>query len=363
MIKLFKNIALLILIYFVVSQFAVNSLPFSWGNTRLNSKYQAYKKNADEYNTILMGASTTYRHIDPTILDEYMKENAPDLEIHSFNFGIPANRTPQSIYSLNVLLDEYGDNIDYIVLDLSELTKMGVDNLHKKEMLYWYTKDNILSIVNTSYESEKGLLNQIGVPVLYVFSYVEKLLMVGMGAAMLEQHAGLNVERLSLGPDGNGYYSLDQEMIDDPEGDLALRYSILRTQDTIDFRTEQCLRLYEKFHDVNSGYSKTMSKELSKLIKKCNSRDIKIVVMLSQRLGDRYEYLIPLHNSLPEANKLSYANPSAYPFLNDRENLFDLAHLNKPGSKLFTQLFAGQFLDRIRQQQEAGNQYDQKDQK
>lgn len=348
--KLFRNIGLLLLVYILISQVAVNSLPFSWGNTRLNTKYEAYRSSHEDYNTILMGASTTYRHIDPELLDEYMREHAPELDLRSFNFGIPANRSPQSVYALNYLLDEYKDEIEYLVLDLSELTKMGVDNLHKKEMIYWYSKDNIASVVKTSYESEKGLLNQLGVPALHVFSYAEKLLMVGMGAAMLEQHAGLNVEKLSLGPQGNGYYSLDQEMIDDPDGDLSLRYDILRTPDTIAYRTELCQHLYDKYHASEKGYSQTMAKELNKLIEKCKKNDIKIVIMLSQRLGDRYEYLIPLYNSLPDEYKLSFADPSAYPFLNDRENLFDLAHLNKPGSKKFTLLFAEKYLEKLRQQ-------------
>jgi hypothetical protein len=80
--------------------------------------------------------------------------------------------------------------------------------------------------------------------------------MVGMGAAMLEQHAGLNTEVLSIGPDRNGYYSLDQEMHDDPEGDLAVRYDVLRTQDTIDFRTEQCQKLYDHFKDIGKVTAK-----------------------------------------------------------------------------------------------------------
>ena len=69
--------------------------------------------------------------------------------------------------------------------------------------------------------------------------------------------------------------------------------------------------------------------------------------MLSQRLGDRYEYLIPLYNQLPAENKIGFQDPSAYPMLNERENLFDLAHLNAPGAKIFTEIFVDEFLQRI----------------
>ena len=45
--KLFRNIVpWLLLIYIVISQ-AVNSLPFSWGNTRLNTKYEEFKAGRD----------------------------------------------------------------------------------------------------------------------------------------------------------------------------------------------------------------------------------------------------------------------------------------------------------------------------
>jgi hypothetical protein len=33
--------------------------------------------------------------------------------------------------------------------------------------------------------------------------------------------------------------------------------------------------------------------------------------------------------------------------LNDRENLFDLAHLNEKGAEIFTEIFAGEFIRRV----------------
>ncbi|MBK6731223.1 MAG: hypothetical protein IPG60_09745 [Bacteroidetes bacterium] len=345
--KLFSHIALLILLYFVVSQIAVYTLPFSWGNTRLNTKYKAYQEEESEYNTLFIGASTTYRHVDPKEFDDYVNSINPSLNIRSFNFGIPANRTPQSIYTLDNLLKDKKDHIKYVVLDLSELTKMGVDNLHKKEMLYWYTWSNIGMIMKASWESENKIVNKVGVPVLHAFSFGEKSLMVGMGAAFLEQHLGYNLETLALGPDKNGFYSLDQELQDYPEGDLSIRYDVLRTEDTINFRTQLCQMLYDKYGDATQNPNKTMAKELNKVIKDCESKNIQIIFMLSQRLGDRYEYLLPLYNQLPERNKISFANPSEYPQFNDRNNLFDLTHLNAPGAEIFTKLLADKFLQKI----------------
>ncbi|MFN3939610.1 MAG: hypothetical protein ACK4IY_03420, partial [Chitinophagales bacterium] len=91
----------------------------------------------------------------------------------------------------------------------------------------------------------------------------------------------------------------------------------------------------------------TMARELTSLIADCESRGITLIIMLSQRLGDRYEYLLPLYNQLPEKNKISFADPNAYPMLNDRDNLFDLAHLNEQGSVIFTKIFADLFLEKI----------------
>lgn len=353
--KLFTRLAILILIYFAISQIAVNSLPFTWGNTRLNTKYTVYKQNPEQYNTILIGASTTYRHIDPVLFDAYINKQNPTLNIHTFNFGIPANRTPQSIYALENLLKKYDSHIQYVVLDLSELTKMGVDNLHKQEMIYWYTRQNIGTVMMASWESEKKISDKIGVPILHAFSYAEKLLMVGMGAAFLEQHFGYNYEALALGPQKNGFYSLDQEMKDNPEGDLAQRYNVLRTPDTIKYRTERCQQLFAKYGNSTKNNNITMASELTALIKDCEKRGITLIIMLSQRLGDRYEYLLPLYNQLPEKNKISFANPDAYPVLNERENLFDLAHLNEQGAAIFTQLFAERFLEKVQPPESASD--------
>lgn len=346
--KLFLKIGLLLVIVFAICQLILMSMPFSWGNTRLNTKYTTYSENPEQYNTLLIGASTTYRHIDPKQFDAAVNAQYPDLHIKSFNFGIPANRTPQSMYMLENLLKEGNtDHIKYVVIDLSELTKMGADNLHKKEMLYWYNCGNIGDVMKASYESEKGTANKFGVPFLHAFSFGEKSFLVGMGPSVIMQHAGLNIEPLSVGPYKNGFYSLDQEMHDDPEGDLAIRYNDLRTQDTIDFRTQRCQMLYDKFKDAKKNPNKTMEADLLKIIKDCEKQDISVVIMLSQRLGDRYEYLIPLYNRIPEKNRIGFQNPSAYPMFNERENLFDLAHLNSSGAKLFTDIFADQWIDRL----------------
>lgn len=348
--KLFIRLALLIGIVYGICQLILMSMPFSWGNTRLNTKYESYKQDASTYNTLLIGASTTYRHIDPKRFDSIVNAQYPELNIHSYNFGIPANRTPQTIYMLDNILDGYGDAIKYVVIDLSELTKMGADNLHKKEMLYWYNWNNIGGVMRASNESEKGM-NKYGVPFLHAFSFGEKSFLVGMGTTVVQQHAGLNVEPLSVGPDKNGFYSLDQEMHDDPDGDLAIRYNDLRTQDTIDYRTKRCQFLYDKYKDQGKNLNKEMEQQLLDVIEQCESRGISIVIMLSQRLGDRYEYLIPLYNRIPEQNRIGFQDPSAYPMLNERENLFDLAHLNAEGAHIFTGIFAEEWLKRLQMQQ------------
>jgi len=345
--KLFLRFGLLVLIILVISQIALMTMPFSWGNIRLNTKYETYIDNHEQYNTLFIGASTTYRHINCHQFDSLVNAQRPDMQIRSFNFGIPANRTPQSVYMLGNLVDYDKSNLKYVVIDLSELTKMGADNLHKKEMIYWYNYDNILGVMKASYESEKSIGKKFSVPALHAFSFAEKSFMIGMGPALVQQHAGMNLEMRSLGPNGDGFYSLDQEMIDDPDGDLAQRYNELRTQDTIDYRTQRCQFLYDKYNNSKNNPNKTIQKNLEDIIAFCDENDIKVVIMLSQRLGDRYEYLIPLYNKLPEENKIGFQNPSEYPMFNQRENLFDLAHLNAPGSTLFTEIFAEKFLERI----------------
>ncbi len=348
--KLTLRFGLLILIVAVISQLAIMSMPFTWGNIRLNTKFETYAAENEKYNTLLIGASTTYRHINTTQFDSIINIQQPELNIKSFNFGIPANRTPQSVYMLENLIKYDKSNIKYVVIDLSELTKMGADNLHKKEMIFWYTPNNILDVMKASWESEKGITKKISVPGLHAFSFCEKSLLIGMGPALVQQHSGLNYDERTLGPDKKGFYSLDQEMIDDPEGDLASRYSELRTQDTIDYRTKRCQFLFDKYKDSKTNPNKTIEKNLEDLIKYCESNDIKLVIMLSQRLGDRYEYLIPLFNQLPPENRIGFQDPSAYPMLNDKNNLFDLAHLNATGAKLFTEIFAGEFINRINMQ-------------
>lgn len=345
--KLFLRFGLLVLIVLILSQIAIIAMPFSWGNIRLNSKYESYVENSDQYNTLFIGASTTYRHINPVAFDSIVNAERPELNIKSYNFGIPANRTPQSVYMLENLIKYDKSNLKYVVIDLSELTKMGADNLHKKEMIFWYTPDNIFDVMKASWESEKGITKKISVPGLHAFSFCEKSLMIGMGTAMVQQAVGMNVDERTLGPDKRGFYSLDQEMKDDPDGDLAVRYSELRTPDTIAFRTQRCQFLFDKYKDATVNPNKTIEKNLTDLIKYCEQNDIKLIIMLSQRLGDRYEYLIPLYNQLPAENKIGFQDPSAYPMLNERENLFDLAHLNAPGAKIFTEIFVDEFLQRI----------------
>lgn len=353
--KLLIRFGILLVIVYCISQVALWTMPFSWGNQRLNTKYEAYQKEPEKYNTLFIGASTTYRQLDPKEFDSIINNKNPGLHIHSFNFGIPANRTPQSVFMLRTLLNQDKADIHYVVIDLSELTKMGADNLHKREMIYWYNWNNIGDVMKASYESESGVGNKLGTPALHAFSFFEKSFMIGMGTTLIQQQSGLNTEPLSLGPDKDGFYALDQEMKDDPAGDLSIRYTELRTPDTVAFRTEQCQKLYDKYKDATHNPNKTMAEELNDLVKLCNKDHIHIVFMLSQRLGDRYKYLIPLYNKLPDNYKISYADPAEYPVLNDRDNLFDLLHLNSTGAYIFTEIFANDWLEKIEAQNQEWN--------
>lgn len=84
--------------------------------------------------------------------------------------------------------------------------------------------------------------------------------MIGMGTAIVQQATGMNVDERTLGPDRRGFYSLDQEMKDDPDGDLAVRYSELRTPDTIAFRTQRCQFLFDKYENATVNPNKTIEK-------------------------------------------------------------------------------------------------------
>ena len=48
--------------------------------------------------------------------------------------------------------------------------------------------------------------------------------------------------------------------------------------------------------------------------------------------------------------RIGFQDPDAYPVLNLRENLFDLAHLNEEGAKIFTGIFADEWLKRLEMQ-------------
>lgn len=98
--KFIKNLALFSLIFILIMALKKYITPYYLGDLQYSSKLKYYKKNKNEFNTVIFGSSRLYRHIDPNILDSLLIGKG----VHSFNFATREHITLRVTFYMKNLL-------------------------------------------------------------------------------------------------------------------------------------------------------------------------------------------------------------------------------------------------------------------
>lgn len=113
-VKILKLCLIFILIQVVISNLIYNSVDVEM-KTQIPlyiEKYKYLKEHKNDLDTIFIGSSRTYRHINPK---SFNKEST----LRSYNLGVPDLRPPQTILLLDKLFNTLKDSkIKHIFFEL-----------------------------------------------------------------------------------------------------------------------------------------------------------------------------------------------------------------------------------------------------
>jgi hypothetical protein len=166
-------------------------------------------------------------------------------------------------------------------------------------------------------------------------------------------HPETTYSTLSLGPDGNGFLPYDEEekfVFEEGSSDAKMHELMLLSHklylENEGKRDSMLLQNIQEFKEYDDTYVlKSMLARYNKLIKTCEKKGIKLIILMPPRGREPYTHLIPTYNQLPEDNKINLANPLEYPEFYEPENNYNYHHLNLKGASIYSDVLAKKFLE------------------
>ena len=353
--RLVRNIILLAGILFLINYVVhVYYLPFSWGDKDLHAKLTFYEANKDDYNALFIGGSLVYRHINPEITDSIAHMNG--FELHSFNAGGDGIAFLNQVRILEDILKDPSPNLEYAFVSLSSTTRFRYNNLHTKRFTTWQRPIDMVRAIKVSMAMPISLRVRLKTSWYYVISAIENSLNIGLmnDAIQYLTYPEKVYPTTSLGMANNGFFPYDlQEKLVYEEGteDYNLQEAMILShvvyEREIEKRDSITRKIAYEFKNYNPDkVIEPMLDLYNTMIKRCAEKGIKLTIILQPKTRESYNFLIPVYDKLPEANKINLGDPATYPEFYEPENCYNYHHLNLKGANIFSEILANQILEK-----------------
>ena len=100
-------------------------------------KLRYFIEHKDEFDTLFIGSSHIYRHVDPLTFDQVAAEHG--LATRSFNLAIGGMHPPESFYVLDQVLRAGPTKLKWVFVELEDLyPKWTKENRDTRRFLYWH---------------------------------------------------------------------------------------------------------------------------------------------------------------------------------------------------------------------------------
>ncbi len=335
MVKLFYKIILLSVVLGILGEFFWNSsgqLPHYWGNIHLNTKIEYLKEKNIQPNTYFIGSSITFRQVMPLLFDSIAQ-----VKTQSFNLGADGAFPPQTYLLLDHLMEE-NDSIKYLFVELSGYDYFA-QNFRTTRSKYYLTLPHLSSFYQYIFASSVPLGTKIGISGMYLYSYIEKLLGLGMRKEYVKEitEKNTNIALGVVGRNNTGFYPLGEKTSNIHEKN--------RLPDFLKILEKDFSKAYESTKIGKPYYNKVFKKQLDHYIALAKTKDIQLIYILNPVKGvfDSPSDIVALFQELPEINKIDLADPSKHPELYLLKYRWDKEHLNTAGSVIYSKKLAESF--------------------
>lgn len=310
-------------------------------------KLEYLAAHTEEYDTLLLGSSRVAFQLLPSILDETMA--AGGVHLRTFNAAVAGMRPPEDGYLLDLLLEHPPKHLRWVVLELQDLRASFDSHRGTVRSLYWHDWTRTRLVAQSAFSKVAAVDRKKHRPLSKrADDWLE-------ASTLVCEHLSLlltNSVNLGRGPD-----FVEQFLRGKPKKDHS-KVALGSRQDgyTPAFRSETMNE------NERSGLEKGVADRRAKPAKPdyadaTSQYALGRMIQKIEKLGARVVLLVPptvsRHNfyPLPEVAKqaiiLDYSDIAKYADLYKNEHRYDREHVNIEGSRLFTRVFAEEWLARL----------------
>lgn len=349
-----KKVALKILLLFVLV-FTINSIvhkafvPYDWGDDVLRVKNEFYNSHQAQFNTVFVGGSLFYRHLDPYQFDSLNAVNG--IETSSFNYGVDGNNHIKQMILIDHLLDQKQTHLKYIFFALSSNSYFEDRNMHTQKFVTWINFKSLKYAIKVAMDEDASLGQRLKVVYQYTLSWLENRLNAGTGLNLVKfeltdkkKYKGEKMRQLHLGVHQDGfkpyYFPEDVDSAQLSYADQLLYWSnnfFKRNHDDMDTIMDMYYKDYLAYEQNGAHLNQAMVDCYMDLIEKANKKGIQLIALIPPRSRLPYSVLLPVYEALPEKNRMNFGNPNEYPAFYDYDNTFNFYHMNPKGAAIYTE--------------------------
>jgi hypothetical protein len=311
------------------------------------SKLQYFEKHRDEFTTLLVGSSQTFRSCDPRIIDATLAEQGIDWR--SFNLALPAMRDFEADTYLKRVVSDRPQKLRWVVMELSDFSPRlgGVregeeaqredDNQETHRSVYWHDAEPTWRAIQASWIQPLSFWEKLKLSAGHSRLWLRRLSSIDEGLRIVHDLRG--AAEVDAVPDliweqQRGFIPLDQEGT--PAYFGSARGAILQ-QRLQDYRSQvETLRLRSQNPPPLRNYNLAALERQQAVIEAAGAR---VIYVLPPGLHVK-PHLYHLEEMGHVPALLAYTRPDQYPPLYQPKNRHNPTHLNQRGAAIFSQAFA-----------------------
>jgi hypothetical protein len=305
----------------------------------ISPKYAYYQAHRDDYNVLFFGSSRIYNQIVPEVFDQVSQ--SAEIEIKSFNFGIPAQRALPGYILLRDVLKTPPKNLKWVFIE-TPLDKgyEPIQNARTTRSIYWHTVPNTAIALDYILSSDESALEKVALVGSHVLPFLYHHMNLGR---LLNQW--LPIHRFSPTDTAMyqqvlsqaGYYPLTNETAPTRQDFLA---NLTQYEQTVDDLATVKAQSAKPIAHVEQNQRQL----LQSLIDAVTATGAEPIFIIPPTLEPQLE-LKQAHNSGQVPQLWAFNDPNRYPALYALEQRYDGEHLNDQGARLFTQMIAQTFTE------------------
>lgn len=310
----------------------------------VREKWEYWRENKDQFDTVFIGTSRTFRGVMPAVFDQLTAEAG--MPTKSYNFGVDGMFAPEDAYVAEHLLRDPPKNLRWVFMEmgvfLSNFDGRPPDNIRT---IYWHdwvrTSLCIREVLwpkKRKAKMRKWFKGDDDDPpaALTAFTHFGVYLMyksnIGRGAGAWERLVFRRpINPAMVGVTGDGFLPTS--------GDGVMRGAALtRYEEEYAERLQTPARLVPL-----RPYSQESLDRVMRFVRACGARGVFIVAPTT---GEMSSHPSP-ETGIPT---LDFRDMKQYPELFAKEHRVDTAHMNAKGAEIYTRRLAERFVEAARPQ-------------